>query len=283
MTTFLVFDDKVGDPIADVLIKRPIDDIEMVELSKFLLRFGVANDGPCRLIVSPDSIRPKSVIDRVIEISPATIEAVGGAGTPLQRGQVYAAYEELISGAMELSCDRQYTSLGKLVPLPTQWLLVRQRLPQVDVPAFVYGYGPETTDTTGFDQPIFKSPFDLYGWKPNKRPTGLIWDELVVDRPTGRPLLSYQLGGELVVEAFDGESVSARLTESITTLFPIVLDVFAARVGEALWFVGDGSITFAAFSHFLAGAARSRRFEGIAHTYLLQSLAILGTPRLGQI
>jgi hypothetical protein len=277
--TCLILDDKIGDPIADLLLKRPIDDIQIIDLSRFLSECGVKSDNRGRLSIGSSALRPVSVIDRVVEISPATVEAIGGPDTVLQRGQVFAAYQALISPVVELSVRRQYTCLGKLVPLPTQWHLVQKRLPQTHIPKFIYGYGPVKVDTTELLSPIHKSPFDLYAWKPNKRPEGMPWDELVVDRPKGRPFLSFQLGGELIVEPLDGGSCD-NVHDMISPLFPTLLEVFAAEIGEALWFVDGRSITFAAFSHFLAGAAKSARFEDATYAFLVKSKDRAGTLRV---
>jgi hypothetical protein len=276
MSTVLVLDDAVGDPLADVLMRFPLDGLSIAQLSDFLKSNGVAYDEPTgRLVSHANSVAgPDRVIDRVVEISPLAIENLSGAKSSLQRGQVYAAYEELMATTETPDEGRQYTGLGKLVPLPTQWFIIAENLPHVATPSFRYGYGPEVINADGLHEPIHKSPFDLYTWKPNERVEGFIWDDFIVSRPAGRPFLTYKLNDNVKIDALDGGGASPAHDDLLMRLTVDVLDLFSARIGEILWFIEDDRPVFAAFSHFLAGAAKSSDFEDEARAYLRSFMPI---------
>lgn len=270
MSAILVLDDAVGDPIADVLTRHPIDGLAIVPLSDFLKASGVTYDedsGRLTKLSLKDGTHDR-VLDRVVEISPLAIENFAGGKSSLQRGQLYSAYEELMAETETLSERRQYTGLGKLVPLPTQWFIIAKNLPHVATPSFRYGYGPEVIDAEGLREPIHKSPFDLYTWKPNERAEGFIWDDFIVSRPAGRPFLAYRLNENVIIEALDGGEIDPGSCSDIANLTGEALDLFSANIGEVLWFLDGDRPVFAAFSHFLAGAAKSPQFENEARRYL---------------
>ena len=270
MSAILVLDDVIGDPIADVLTRYPIEGWAIVQLSDFLKARGVIYDDESgRLAKLPlENASHHRVLDRVVEISPLAIENFAGGKSSLQRGQLYSAYERLIAGTETLSERRQYTGLGKLLPLPTQWFIIAQNLPHVATPYFRYGYGPEIIDAEELCEPIYKSPFDLYTWKPNERVEGSIWDDFIVSRPAGRPILAYKLTENVKVEALDGGEIDSTSSDVLADLTVETLELFSANIGEVLWFLDGDRPVFAAFSHFLAGAAKSPEFENEARKYL---------------
>jgi hypothetical protein len=263
---YVVYDDAVGDPIVDVLLKEPISGVESIALSEFL--------GLCQVRVDPDlallsepSGQMHHVIDRVVEISSQTILRIGG-GVDITRGQVFSVYESILATGVPLEPSRKYCSMGQLFPLPTQWELLRQSYPDLLFPQYIYGYGPENIDPSECVDPIFKSPFDLYSWRPNCRPEGNVWDEFVVSRPRGRPIISYRVGSSTIVESLDGDGIDSVLKALLTDLTKRVLQSFSASIGEVLWFAEEGRVVFAAFSMFLAGAAKSPKFAGVARAYV---------------
>jgi hypothetical protein len=285
MSAVLVLDDAVGDPIADVLTRHPIDGLAIVQLSDFLKTNGVAYDNESGRLTRAlnQSESYDRILDRVVEISPLAIENFSGGKSSLQRGQLYSAYEELKTKTEMLSEGRQYTGLGKLVPLPTQWFIIAKNLPHVATPSFRYGYGPEVIDAEGLREPIHKSPFDLYTWKPNERVEGFIWDDFIVSRPAGKPVLAYKLNDSVKVEALDGSEVGPTSCDLLANLTVEALDLFSANIGEVLWFLDDDRAVFAAFSHFLAGAAKSPQFENEARRYLNSFMPETNACYLGNV
>ena len=268
MSVLLISDDAVKDHIGNVLTQRPRGGFEQLSLSQFLWRCGVRVNSQGRLVIDATDPMSMTIIDRVVEISSTTVSAVGGASALLHRGQVYSAYEQLLCKETSHRKSTQYTLLGRLLPLTTQWLLVNRALPQIGIPEFRSGYGPERVQAKGLTDPIFKSPFDLYSWRPNERPDEVVWDDFIVSRPVGRPILTYRLTDRTIIEALDHDVSFTGHEALLEIVFPKVLELFEAAVGEALWFGTGGQLTFAAFSHSLSGAAKSERFTDEADAYL---------------
>lgn len=261
MTICLIVDDKIGDPIADYVSHHPDPDIDIVTLSAFFRRAGVGVTQAGRLSFTPADEDFGILIDRVVDISQMTIEALGGPRPLLCRGQIWDMYHKLLSRASGAPHFGPPAGMGKSLALPTQWLLVERRHLAVKTPRFVHGYGPEPADASGLGRCIYKSPFDLYDWQPNAPPDGMIWDQFVVERPAGRPVLAYALAGRVVVEPLDGAPLDPADDRRVAAAFAEVMRLFEASIGEALWFVDQADIIFAAFSRFLSGAANCPSFD----------------------
>lgn len=274
MTLMLVCDDFVGDTLADVAKAPEAPLARVVTLSELFALNGIGFDPERGDLARTGAARPPEgarILDRVAEISPETLKRLDGDTGMLRAGQVFAWYDALVRDAAPASADCQYTRLGKLLPLPTQWYLVAAAGLGLAVPDFVYGYGPAEVDASALDSPIFKSPFDLYNWRANQRPEGLIWDELVVARPTGSPVICYFLGSSTFSVRSLGpaaEPISEATLAELKRITPELRKLFAAEVGECLFFVDGEQITFCAFSHFLFGADRVDGFAAEATAWL---------------
>ncbi|MBQ0141167.1 MAG: hypothetical protein KBT36_18040 [Kurthia sp.] len=263
MTVSIVYDDAIGDPLVDVLKQNPIKGIESKPLSVFLKDAGFSFDNES-LTLKVENLKVKSsrIIDRVVEITPKAIEAISASNANLlHRGQVFSAYETIIKQTEDLNFSCQYTEMGKLLPLPTQWQIINKHFLDINTPEFRYGYGPEVIDYSDLLNPIFKSPFDLYSWKPNKRKDIKVWDEFVVSRPKGTPVISFKISEGVIVDSLDGTHIMDDIKENIIYKTKIIIKLFEASIGEILWFVEDNNITFCAFSLFLSGAAQSKYFS----------------------
>jgi hypothetical protein len=148
--------------------------------------------------------------------------------------------------------------------------MVKKAIPGISLPQFKYGYGPELVDASDIEAPIFKSPFDLYTWRPNT-PTEKEdpVDVFVVDRPRGRPLNAFFCGQHVGMKWLDEPSdVDANTRTSLTPLVLGVKDVFTAFIGETLWFVHGNEITFASFSHHAFAAQRYSELKELVTTVL---------------
>ena len=208
------------------------------------------------------------IIDRVIEISGETIRNLGDSNGMLTRGIVSYAYQTLLCDFMGMESRRSsYSTVGNLVPLFTQWRIVRETIPSVEVPDFLYGYGPEKIDISGMRDPLFKSPFDIYNWRQSDPPGEGAFDVFVVDKPVGRPVLSYFLFGEIHVHdlhdpASDLESgLGSRIRNATCRIAP----AFRGDMGEMLWFANGRSLVFAAYSHVLNAASRLPSIDAAVH------------------
>lgn len=275
MHNLIVCDDFVADPLAQAAgelagsnAPRP------VKLSEFLQLQGFGFDamtGQMQRQHRPAGDWQARILDRVIEVSRKTVEMFDGGKGVLERGQIYACYEDALrEHAAGSGAARQYSTVGRLVPLPTQWHLIQQAGLGVSVPDYLYGYGPTPVDASGFTRPVFKSPFDLYHWRPDEAEPGDIWDQFVVESPQGAAVLVYFLGQRYCVAALrDGEKAIARdQASTLIALSQRVAQTFSAEIGEVLWYVSGDEIVFAAFSHFLNGAPRTDQFPARARDYL---------------
>jgi hypothetical protein len=271
----LIVDDAMTDPLAEVGKALGDEGIEVLRLSDFVRREGFDFDpeaADLRRLRTSGSAEPEQrrVLDRVVTVSTMSLSQFDGGERLLRPGQLSFAYETLLG---EIGCapdaGAAYSTVGKVLPLPTQWRLVSQNLPELAVPAYKHGYGPEMVPADDFEKPIFKSPFDLYSWKTNERPDEVVWDQFIVEAPGGTPVLSYFLGSNAIVSSLRAEVELE--PESAARLSNLTLEIgrlFRAQVGEILWFVEGDKVVFAAFSHLLAAARRHGQFAEAAEGYL---------------
>lgn len=201
----------------------------------------------------------RRVIDRVIEISGETIRNLGDTNGILTRGIMSCAYQMLLSRVIGMEPrGASYATVGTLVPLFTQWRIVRETVPSVEVPEFLYGYGPEEVDVSSMHDPLFKSPFDIYNWRQSAPPDDEPFDVFVVDKPAGRPIMSYFLFDEIHVHGLHdpASDLESALEARIRNATGRIASAFRGDMGEILWFAQADSLVFAAYSHALNAAAR---------------------------
>jgi hypothetical protein len=275
MSKVIVCDDFQPDPLAQVALGLPSGKApRVVMLSDFLDGNGFAFDpetGQMRRNAPAREGGAQQILDRVVEVSQKTVAEIDGAKDLLQRGQVYACYEAVLNERGLVGAERQYSTVGRLLPLPTQWRLVGQAGLPVTTPRFLYGYGPMPVDTSTLERPTYKSPYDLYHWRANRpEEEGEIWDQFVVESPEGAPVLVWFLGDEYVVNALrkGEEQIAHDVSATIVPLSRRIAELFAANLGEVLWYVNGAEIMFAAFSHFLKGASLTPEFSTRAVAFL---------------
>jgi hypothetical protein len=274
MLNVIVCDDFQPDPLAQVAQSLPDGTApRVVMLSDFLDSNGFAFDagsGQMRRSVPSRESGAQRILDRVVEVSLKTVAEFDGAKDTLQRGQVYASYETVLNERGLSGAERQYSTVGRLLPLPTQWRLVGQAGLPVSTPRFLYGYGPMPVDTSTLQRPTFKSPYDLYHWRSNQPEEGEIWDQFVVESPEGAPVLVSFLGEDYAVNALrkGEELVAEEHSAPLVSLSRRIADVFGAKLGEVLWYVNGDHIMFAAFSHYLKGASLTPGFSSRAAAFL---------------
>lgn len=277
MRNVIVHDDFTRDPLVEfVSSKENLKAPEAISISDFLSSHGVSYDPDNAVLRRSDAGKsPNSdirILDRVVELSSATIERMGQGASLLHRGQVFDHYQSILAEHSAHRTQMRYSTVGRLHPLPTQWHLVREAGIAVRTPQYCYGYGPTPIDVKGLADPIFKSPFDLYGWSNRTPPpAGELWDQFVVDLPTGSPVLTYFLGEQRSMHVLK-EGDTPLPVEQNETLFGLMEEISAlfgsSATGEILWWVDGDETTFGAFSHFLAGAARTPCFGTHASEFL---------------
>lgn len=251
--------------------------VSALTLTEVLLAAGCRYSPETRLLYPPAAdggmckLDECIVFDRVIEVSDETVMLLTNGTGGLSRGQVSFCYEKLLRSRKILTTnDVAYSTVGKLVSLVTQWHWVQAALPHLQTPDYVYGYGPEVVDASNFENAIYSSPLNLYQWRPNERPEGEVWDTFVINRPKGQPLLTTFLDKETSHEFLgaDADTVAPALAAQLTAYAGVIKSLFAARVGELLWFIHGEQITFASFSHALYTSAGSVSFDKLALRFL---------------
>lgn len=276
MEKIVVCDDFVGDPLTDVVADMEVSgELQYMRISDFLEREGFTYDSEladlCQSENSDRNTLETMILDRVIELSPKTVEQIGKAEGLLQRGQILSRYRELLQHYGTPMPDMRYSTVGKLHPLPTQWHIIDEAGLPIKTPTYRYGYGPTPIDTDDLQSPVFKSAFDLYKWKPNEPPEDeQPWDQFAVDVPSGNPILTYFLGADQYIACLreaDAEPSDQTRVE-LLALMSKIRELFGKpQSGEILWYVDDGSYTFAAFSHFLSGASMTPSFAENARRF----------------
>lgn len=278
----MIVDDAVSDALAEVgaALGQEGLALEVLRLTDFVRQEGFEFDGETAVLrrvgqSGRTGSQRRRVLDRVVEISPYSLSRFDGGEGLLRRGQLSSAYEALLA---EKGCapadDAAYSTVGKLLPLPSQWRIVSRAFSEVSIPSYKHGYGPEVVPSEDFRNPIFKTPFDLYSWKANERPEGAVMDQFIVDAPEGTPILSYFLGSNVTVSSLRAETeLDPELVDSLSKLTLRMAQLFRAEVGEILWFVDGDEVVFAAFSHFLAAARRHEPFAEGARCFLRDFLS----------
>lgn len=269
MEKIVVCDDFLGDPLTDIAADldypgKP----QFMLVSDLLEREGFRYDSQTATLLWDESGweggRNTKILDRVIELSPKTVDKIGKGEGLLQRGQILDRYDAVLKHYGTARPNMRYSTVGRLHPLPTQWHLVEQAALQVAIPKYRYGYGPEPIETDDFLAPVFKSAFDLYKWKPNEPAVDeQPWDLFAVDVPPGDPIVTYFLGDDQYIAPLrDGESrPTDEVREELFALMSKIAGIFGdPQCGEILWYVDDRSFTFGAFSHFLSGASMTPSF-----------------------
>ncbi len=197
-------------------------------------------------------------------MSQKTVAGFDGAKDLLQRGQVFACYETVLNECGLSGADRHYSTMGRLLPLPTQCRLVGQAGLPVTTPRFLYDYGPMPVDASRLERPTYKSPYDLYHWRANQpEEEGDIWDQFVVESPQGAPVLVWFLGQDHAVNALrkGEEQIAQDVSATLVAFSRRIAGLFGATLGEVLWYVNGAEIMFAAFSYFLKGASLTPEFS----------------------
>lgn len=214
----------------------------------------------------------RRILDRVVELSPKTVDKIGKSDGALQRSQILSRYRELLEQYGTPAPKMRYSTIGRLHPLPTQWHIISQAGLPIETPTYIYGYGPTPIETTKLRSPVFKSAFDLYKWKANTLPADENpWDQFAADVPLGNPILTYFLGPAQYLACLREGDVepSDETRAELFALMSKIRNLFGApQCGEILWYIDDGRYTFAAFSHFLSGSSMIASFKDHAIRFL---------------
>jgi hypothetical protein len=281
MITTVIVDDEFRDTaaahVASVLSSRGRADV--VKLSVFLTEAGVKfhrESGNLSWDKAtfhgrfPDRSSHR-ICNRVVSISKGTPAALDGRQQILSPNLIFHSYAEVLKEFPQVwGVPGMYSPVGNLLPLTLQWRLFSSKVRDIATPRFAYGFGFVKIDIHDFRQPLWKSPFDLYGWKPEEIKQTRI-HPFVVDRPIGKPVFLYFVGGSTEVftlgpERRIDERINARLLQCVGP----IKNMFGAFMGEALFFADEDRLTFAAFSHYLKTSLTDTHFPSVLEAGLSQ-------------
>lgn len=273
MLTTIVVDNKYRDTAAkevlSMLSQRGA--AKLVNLSEFLTHAGVKFDEETGYLSWNKAIFSKRfpdpdlhrICNRVITISNSTSAELEGKRGVLTPNLVFYSYAKVLKQFSTVWGEPgMYSPVGNLLPLNLQWRLFASRIKEVSTPKFAYGFGFASIDTHDFRQPIWKSPFDLYGWKPEEVDHNRI-HPFVVDRPSGAPVFLYFIGASAEVFTRDIGSVDTQTATKLLECAGPMREMFGAFMGEALFFAEGNRLTFGAFSHYLKTSLSDSRFPEV--------------------
>jgi hypothetical protein len=272
-----VFRDSAADHVSSVLSNH--GGAEVVNLSAFLTEAGVKFSPDSGHLIwdkatlyerFPDA-RSRRICNRVVSISRGTPGALDGQQAILSPNLVFYSYAMVLKEFQHVwGLPGMYSPVGNLLPLNLQWRLFGSKIRDIETPKFAYGFGFTKLDIHDFHQPLWKSPFDLYGWKLEEMKQNQI-HPFVVDRPKGNPVFLYFVGNSADVFTLgSGREVDEATKIRLIQCASPIKDMFGAFMGEALFFADQGRLTFAAFSHYLKTSLTSASFKAVLESGLTQ-------------
>ena len=271
----LIYDGTHGDVLAFLALDGKLGpNVTAATLAAFLTAQGATYDDRSGTLAMPNDWQRTAadlqLMDRVIEISPATLHELDGRRRILHRGQVMDQYLDIVRTSQAINPDNQYSAVGTLVPLATQWKLVDGLGGEILTPSYRYGYGPVVVDTTGMTDPIYKSPFDFYNWRSEPFDTRKISDQFIVEKPTGVPFAYCLMGQEnrLIPLAPDARSLDDYQLDVVHAHSERVRSLFGADACEIIWFHDAGRWMFGACSLAFKVAGLSFDFQSMAERYV---------------
>lgn len=273
-----IVDDAAPEPLFDALQDLlGVDSVDVWPLSNLIRDAGIRFiEGRVEFSTQlhwPEGTLLSHILDRAVEITRATTKnAAQKTGliysSACSIGLVSSALQHILKKYQGWSVENcQYSTVGKVLPLHLQWLCVERALPDIKTPSYLYGYGPEVVNFADFENPICKSPFDLYSWKTVNNLDKSALDKFIVERPKGSPVLSFCIEDLIFVcdpstglELTDDRII--QFTRDVARLF-----CRTTRIAEILWFIDEDRVTFAAFSHKLFSAVRTKIFQNRADEF----------------
>lgn len=231
-------------------------DVRVCTLSNFLKERGFRlkrNPFGISMLVRDASVYNEDkliVLSRVIGITDTTIDALSEGSARLQRGQVLWALNLALNGYKnKLSKSGLYSTVGSVLPLPTQYALIKKFQIPANVPKFscLAFFEALPSEMQGRDL-IVKSPFDFYHWKPGIYNGGV--DKVVLTRPAGIPVVTYIMGDRCWNVSLGSAILpEGEVLDEMSGMARRVRQIFGGFMLEILWFVYDKSVTYACSSH----------------------------------
>ncbi|OQS11257.1 hypothetical protein B0T37_07360 [Chromobacterium violaceum] len=155
-----------------------------------------------------------------------------------------------------------YALCGDYLPLFLQWKRASGLSFPLATPRYDYAFGRAYPEVGDFSSVVYKSPFDLRGWKPNSPPDAM-WHTFSVERPKGVPVACAVLGDGVLFNPGGDVAIPDWLGEASVA----IARLFGACFGEILYFINGESACFASFSHFISSTWDAARFDALLGEY----------------
>lgn len=168
-----------------------------------------------------------------------------------------------------------YGLSGSVMPLFVQWDIVKNRLPDLDVPAYYVGPYGEIPWPKAVMNP---DPYDVTYWVAEMVNHHTNKDYVFAyQRPVGQPVLVYitPIGAEVVKDhVFNQESGTEQINEALLKRFATSIgQKLAIRLGEILFFVAPQQVTFGAATPRVIHAQHTPHFQKLTLQALTTPLA----------
>ena len=258
MEIYIIYDEELVDPTINFISSNKLfDNIHAVTVSQLIKDFGYHFDNNTGVFTNDNRKIPYKrnvcFINRAIEISHKTMTNLKYDGCQPCRGHINNVLENILCDYSTL-IDRnniQYSTVGILIPLFTQWQIIKLSINNIHFPEFKHASGFESIDFSEFTRAVHKEPHELYNWKPNKKPDEIKYNQFVVNRPSGNPFISFFCGTHANVNSIGvTQKLTHELKDRILTYTKLISKIFNCVIGECLWFIDGQKITFASFSHY---------------------------------
>nr|WP_313270524.1 hypothetical protein [Stenotrophomonas geniculata] len=233
---------------------RDVRDVTVIHLDQLTSLWTIREATP--IVAAPLARKPMLhagyVINRVFDISRCDI-GMKLRKCGLHENWAHAALGSLLVGAATLAHGIGTRGVSKsLLPLNVQWMLISGLVSDIRVPPFAFGFGHRMPDTSHLKDPVQKSVWSYFKWDGTSdvEEGEEQWHPFFVERPEGVPVVCSYHGDAVDLEFPRGAvSIGAGV---ITSLVAACRETFDSRIGEILFYVQGTTITFCAFSPYLA-------------------------------
>lgn len=182
-------------------------------------------------------------------------------------------FHKLISLGRNCWHDTSVRGISRsLLPLNTQWFLLKNKVEGVSFPKFSYGFGKAKPALHEMENPLQKSIWSLFDWKIERALSKeeLDWNQFFVDQPQGRPLvISYINSTISLIFPKEQFHIDEKIKNRCINLTNEAKNTFRSRIGEILVYVQEnGEFLFCAFSPFMLTASNHKWFQSFLNTGL---------------
>ncbi len=276
----IIVDDGYGDSAAPAILEAlamtgPVEVIKVSDLISsagyyFMPSNGFLTHDPAR---QTRNLGDTWVVNRVVEIGSVAATTLDGNTQILHPNVVLGTYSRILSTAEKVFGAPDRFPACQVLPINMQWHCLRRAGVTVRTPEFAYALSAVEPDVSRFANPVQKDPFDIYNWRAQAAAKLSNSNRFVVDRPAGRPIISYFTGGVTHGFSLTGEEISEKTRASIDALTRDVARALAAFMGEILLFEDGGELTFGALSRYMLSSIDDTQFTSVVRQGFAAELA----------